>query len=725
MIARNMIRVAAVAAMAVMGQAAPSFGGTYDVLACGGGPNHTWRKDVTHGGMAAYPDPPTCDGTGLVARHVGQPQGWTVPSGAAARWWFDAPAGTSIVGVAMKARFDTKDRRWQAGLSNGYQLLRGCLPGRDSCAVDLDGSYFDVPSSGFIFTEAFCPAGPCPAYWQNDGFFGNVFGRAIIYSALVRIADWTAPGVSGGRGPAWSDGWIGGTKLVTFDASDNSGIAGVSTAIDGKESSRVVRSCDAYARACPDWSDATLEVNTRAVQDGSHRLGLYAVDRAGNSGSQERDIKIDNTPPSAPLDLAVVGAAWRSTAAVGLTWRNPGQEFAPIAGAEIEMCPVGEAAACTTISRDGPDLSSADIELPRPGAWDVRVWLRDAAGNATRENAAPPLTLGLDAVPPEDVAFRPIDPENPSLVHVRASDSLSGIAGGEIELRRFGRESWRSLKTRVVDGGLGADLPDSRLADGNYLLRARVWDRAHNERSTQNRTDGSPAELTLPVRVKTRMLVGRPKRVRARSARGHRRMRTIYVRRPVVRHGRRAHLGGRLVAPGGNALAGVPVEVSARLDQPGAAFTPVATLTTGRSGRFSYFLPAGPSRVVRFFYSGAPKIRAQARKVRVRVRAWSTLRVDRHFVVTGDAVTFRGRLRTLPLPAEGKLVELQYLDRGEWRTFRTLRAAASTRRWSYTYRFTGTAGRRTYRFRARVPRENSYPYAPGASNSVRVTVQGL
>ena len=112
-------------------------------------------------------------------------------------------------------------------------------------------------------------------------------------------------------------------------------------------------------------------------------------------------------------------------------------------------------------------------------------------------------------------------------------------------------------------------------------------------------------------------------------------------------------------------------------------------------GWFSYLVPAGPSRLLRFRYAGAPKIRPQTREVHVRVRSISSIRASDRSVINGEPVTFSGRLRGGFIPPTGKLVELQYFDRGKWRTFRTFRAAASDGRWSYTYRFDNTRGTRT------------------------------
>ena len=84
---------------------------------------------------------------------------------------------------------------------------------------------------------------------------------------------------------------------------------------------------------------------------------------------------------------------------------------------------------------------------------------------------------------------------------------------------------------------------------------------------------------------------------------------------------------------------------------------------------------------------------------------------------------FVGRVTTRPIPAAGKLLEIQAYFRGRWRTFSTLRTNALGR-WRFRYRFGATLGRVTYRFRARLPAEGGYPFIDGTSRVVRVLVLG-
>jgi hypothetical protein len=705
--------------------------GTFDVVACDAAPgfaNNSWRPEVSHGGMTTFTACPSSDNPrlGLGARNNYYPTGYTVPSGAAARWWFDAPARTSIVGVRANGHFEQLNHRWQVGLSNGAQLLAGCpwTPGKTgaSCYDGMSAAeYLPVPASGSIYTEVFCAYGPCPV----GG--GSYWAWASLTWVAVTLQDDTAPAVGNAGGELWTESWIGGTRRVSFDASDNTGIRDIRALVDGRELARDFRGCDPTARTCPDWPGAALEVATgNGIADGKHSLRLEAIDRAGNAGAVARDIFIDNTPPAAPQDLVVDGGdGWKPANSFKLVWKNPSQNAAPIAGGVFKLCPAATPTdGCVVGERSGSNVSEIkDLSVPTAGNWILSLWLKDAAGNAKPETAAPPLHLRFDPDPPV-LALRDQDPEDPARVRVEGSDAISGLARAEIEVRRHGTNAWRGVPAAIEPSGFSAMLDDEHLRDGIYELRARAWDGAGNERSTDRRASGAVAKVTLPLRVKTKLRVGKRVKVRARSSRG-RRTRIVYVRRPLVSQGKRVRIRGRLTAPGGNPMAAADLEVGARLAVSGVDFQPVATLNTSRSGRFTYLVPAGPARVLRFRYVGAAKIRPQTREVHVRVRASSSIKANRRRVVNGEPVTFSGRLRGGYLPGSGKLLELQFFDRGKWRTFRTFRADPSSGRWSYTYRFDGTRGTRRYRFRLRIPKENGYPYSTGGSRRTAVTVRGL
>lgn len=76
-----------------------------------------------------------------------------------------------------------------------------------------------------------------------------------------------------------------------------------------------------------------------------------------------------------------------------------------------------------------------------------------------------------------------------------------------------------------------------------------------------------------------------------------------------------------------------------------------------------------------------------------------------------------------PLPAAGKLIELQVRLSEEWSTFRTIRSKPDGT-WRISYPFKRTCGVQHFRFRARLPGEASYPLEPGHSPVLAVTVKG-
>jgi hypothetical protein len=103
--------------------------------------------------------------------------------------------------------------------------------------------------------------------------------------------------------------------------------------------------------------------------------------------------------------------------------------------------------------------------------------------------------------------------------------------------------------------------------------------------------------------------------------------------------------------------------------------------------------------------------------------AGSTLRGKPRRLKNGQSVQFFGRLRSLPAPPAGKLIELQVVLSGRWQTFRTTRTEADGR-WAIRYHFRRTCGVLRYRFRARLPAEAGYAFQTGYTRPLTVTVRG-
>ena len=351
---------------------------------------------------------------------------------------------------------------------------------------------------------------------------------------------------------------------------------------------------------------------------------------------------------------------------------------------------------------------------PAPGDYRLFVWLEDSAGNQREANAVVSVPIRFDPEPP-DLAFLAPDPADPLRVVVNASDRHSGMADGEIEMRETGTATWHGLPTKLDGSQLVAYVDDERFRRGAYEFRARGEDHAGNEASTGKRTDGSAAMLRLPARVDTRLLVGVPRRRRGDN--GRRRL----DHDVTARYGSVLRLAGLLSNSEGQPLEAATIEaVEERAD---GTSLPNGLATTRADGSFSYVLRATRNRELLFRYPGSRRIGAATSLFDLEVPAATSIRVSRRTVRNGRAVVFTGRVRSRPLPLNGKLIEMQAHFRGRWRTFSTLR---TDRRgaWKFRYRFGATLGRVTYRFRVRLPSEGGYPFVTGRSRVAKVLVVG-
>jgi hypothetical protein len=205
-----------------------------------------------------------------------------------------------------------------------------------------------------------------------------------------------------------------------------------------------------------------------------------------------------------------------------------------------------------------------------------------------------------------------------------------------------------------------------------------------------------------------------------------------------VRHGHHARLAkaasanygqlvrvrGTLKSPEGNPMQGVDVQAWTQIKDGVTPPRLIATVKTSRKGAFSFLVRKGPSRSIKIRYAGTEQIRSATENLNLNVRSKTSMRPNHRRRVNGESVRFHGRIKTGRIPKGGKLIEVQVYVRGQWRTFATTRAGAHGT-WSYDYRFDGTRGNQTYRFRARVPRETGYPFATGRSGVVRVRVRGV
>jgi hypothetical protein len=702
--------------------APPAGAGTYTVTACQGNPNDgatgngSWVADMSDPFVSSYT---ACPGEGIVTRmSTGSGTAW---NGASSRHTFTAPPGNRVIGIAADLKFNAT-RGWYAGFVDSSPSWIWCGPSCTSFGLYLH--YSLGTNTQQLFAQVTCgrPEG-CPRF-ASDGVLA-------MKNVTVTVADDIAPSVAITGGSVTQPGWHTGDQTVQFAASDSAGARFVRFYVNQAFVKEHGTACDDdRPRPCPDTSGTVTLPAEVFRSDSSHVVHAQAIDAAGNERWTSHRVLVDRTPPAQPQDVVVDGGgAWRATNTFSVSWRNPVQDASPIDGAHYVLCPAandpGDSRGCVQRTQRVHGISQVDaFAVPSPGEWRLTLWLRDEVGNADRERSVSVGGLRFDDEVPT-IGITPLDDDDPTRIRVLAADQVSGIAQGEIEVRRHGEEAWRSVPATLEKTGLSAVVDDEVMPKGTYDVRARVIDRAGNERSTTTQTDGQPAIRTLPLRVTTRLVVGKPTRVRARGADGKRRYRTVLRVRPRARFGRTIPLTGQLTMPGGNPLAASTVEVWERTALATAEWRRVSEVRTDGSGRFHFMALQGPSRTLKFRYPGTATIRARSTQVDLRVRAVTSFRASRSTVVNGEEVRFFGRLKGRQLGSTGKLIHLQVYTRGRWSTFATPRASRSTGRWSVPYRFTATRGVVRYRFRALVPREASFPYEAGASRSRTVKVRGL
>jgi 5-hydroxyisourate hydrolase-like protein (transthyretin family) len=547
------------------------------------------------------------------------------------------------------------------------------------------------------------------------------------FTAEATVIDNLGPSVSiVPDGPLARGEWVRGSQTLGFEATDNVGIKEAwASSASGAAGRGEGRACDYAQRIpCPN-GPGHLDVETENLpEEGTQELAVTAMDAAGNqSASGPVTVRVDNAAPGAVLVGVEGGEAWRNRDGYNLAWQNPAEvDRAPIVVAHYRLCRAGTNE-CSLGEKAGAGVAGiGNLGVPAPGEWELRMWRQDAAGNQQPENASVPVKLRFDPEPPQ-LGFEAPSPSDPTRVSVQATDSLSGLGGGEITISRVGSGAWQVLPTTQEGDHLTTRIDDAALPPGEYELKATAHDQAGNLASTGHRLDGQPMKVTLPLRTSMSLGAGIvEKRGADHHPDGKAPKVTVLVRHSQVKYGRKVRLAGHLVDAAGDPLAGAQVQVFA-LPKEGAE-QQVATLATNVEGKFADELAAKASQELRFTYAGDSTHLPAEGVVGLDVSGSSSLKVNHDHVLNGHSVEFSGRVRGRPLPATGKLVELQVLLSEKWQTFRTARSE-SDGRWSISYHFKRTCGIERFHFRLLLPEEAGYSLTAGTSRDATVKVRGL
>ena len=153
----------------------------------------------------------------------------------------------------------------------------------------------------------------------------------------------------------------------------------------------------------------------------------------------------DITAPNPPTGVFVDdGSSWRAVNHFRVWWHNPPEEVTPVVAAHYELCPAVPPGPCVPYRTAGEDISEIELSVPHSGAFSLRIWLEDGAGNVDPSIKSAQTILWFDdGIPPaasmdhQETWQGQDTPANPSyLIQIDADAEwpISGIKGYSIAL---------------------------------------------------------------------------------------------------------------------------------------------------------------------------------------------------------------------------------------------------------------------------------------------------
>jgi hypothetical protein len=479
----------------------------------------------------------------------------------------------------------------------------------------------------------------------------------------------------------------------------------------------------------------------------------------GDQTSHQSFVDIPTWEFVSPAGAAIVGATlWRS----GYLHGRPGEEATyefwlagSAEGSTIEDCVFTQG--CGSLGDAAPPLAATNaVVVPPanlgahlyvraacdgarsssecggsfadPNGYAAAVWLYAAditleqaagpsAANVSGELASAPVVAGTS-----DVAFSASDPGS------GVYEALFSIDGQVVQRTIVNSDGGRCrsvgtaadgtpafLYLQPCLGSVSADVgfDTTHVANGVHRLLVSVIDAAGNAAPVLDRS----------ITIANASAPGPPNGVNA-SAQAKLAVRWTRTKNESLTSGfgQRQIVSGRLLAATGAPISGAQIAVIATPTYPGAKPTAMPSVETGPDGRFSVRVPAGvSSRTLRFAYSSrlgsSPPV--ATRTLTLKVRAGISLTIAPRTASVGRSISFHGRLRGGPVPAEGKQLVLEARSPGSrWLEFDVVRTSASGRFHArYRFKFPGPA---KYQFRVLSEPESDYPFTVGASRVLNV-----
>jgi hypothetical protein len=637
--------------------------GTYSVPFCKSSrtwSTNSWTHSTTSGSQMFFWYDPSCASGQLYRRFE---QIGSVPAGASDFWTFDAPDGTYISQLDM----DQDGLPRTAGSGQAIYAWQEdnsrSVVAAASAGGSMSGGSYTFPLSGSkvvrLRNSLFCNDSADCAGSTPGGAYGN---EQYWHSANVYLVDPSTPTFSSVSGDGWKSEPADGHDSIDYSVSDTgAGIKEVRFYVDGVLQSTKSAGCVAEQLVpCPLTYGGSFTLDTTRLSEGTHQVDLGLIDGSMNEEAKQLSITVRRAP--AAIDPTTGG---NPIVVSDTTW----------SGSNVPA--VGDQLHGSSGSWSGAGLSFA------------YQWLRCDAD-------------GTNCVPIPGATAANYTPTSADVGHaLQFCVTATNSGGSATSCSQPTPAVVASHPSSSTGGGTTANTADPVERPGEPAKQTTTNNTASSTGSAdRGAPNGSPASDRVVL-----------------SALANNRASTM-----KVKYGKRVPITGRLVGPDGTPIANAILEVQTRTALPGASVADAGRVVTGADGRFKYVAPAGPSRVVRIAYRShtADSSFADTSDVTLQVKAGVTIKATPKKVRNRHATMFTGRLLGKPISKRGVVVDLQVFFRHKWRTFG---APRTNRAGKYRFRYRFMAGAATWKFRARVRRESSYPYIEGYSaKTVKVKV---
>jgi len=189
-----------------------------------------------------------------------------------------------------------------------------------------------------------------------------------------------------------------------------------------------------------------------------------------------------------------------------------------------------------------------------------------------------------------------------------------------------------------------------------------------------------------------------------------------------VGHGKATTVSGFLEVANGTALSGRQVQILSAPDNGLGQFTPMASVATGANGTWTAKVPAGPSRLIEAVYAGDTTTEpATSALVKLIVPARVRIKIRPRIIPWGSRLRITGRVLGGYVPTNSNLLRLN-VGIGRIGHLEGLPEIQPNGRFVIVWRFNAGHGVLHPWFSVGTLSESAFPYAPGTSKRVIVTL---